>query len=144
MALQKTIRLFEDKESGVSTHFVIPRNEEEGIIQFVDVRFKAWHAGRALMWKKPDVNLYSIGVQLVGVPDCEYTEWQYEAAAAICAELMNQESAILLNRIISHDAIAERAHGPGPFWNWQLFFNGLIKKMYGMNKTKEDDNEKEN
>lgn len=128
----KTVRCFQSQESKISAHFVVPRNIEEQVIQLVDVKHKAWHAGRAVLWKKGDVNLNSIGIQLVGTKESGYTDWQYEASAGICAKLIELEPRILLNRIVGHDAIAERENGPGPAWNWSLFFDCSVRKMYGL------------
>lgn len=134
MALQPVLRWLQTKECGISAHFVIPRHEEEGIIEMVPPEKKAWHAGRALMWRKGDVNLYSIGVQLIGTKESDFTDWQYEACSILCADLMNREPKILMNRIVGHDSISEREMGPGRFWKWDVFFDLLVEKLYGLPK----------
>lgn len=121
-----------DENSKVSCHFIIPRNIEEGIIQLVDLDQKAWHAGRAEMAQKSDVNLFSIAIQLVGVKDSHFTDWQYEASAILCNFLIDRFPQIVLNRIVGHDMISKRPNGPGPKWRWDRFYDVLIRKMYDL------------
>jgi len=137
LVFQKTVKMFTSGESKVSAHYVIARNPEEGIVNFVPSSEKAWHCGRAAMWKVPDVNLFSVGVQLVGTADSGFTPFQYQASAFVCANIMNQYPGIFFNRIIGHDAIAERMNGPGPLWQWGRFFDILVSRLYGLSLERE-------
>lgn len=119
-------------DSKVSSHYVIPRNEEEGIIQLVDVGFKAWHCGRAKIWGAEHVNLFSVGVQLVATKDSGYTDFQYEACSQIIADVMNREPAVVFNRIVGHEAIVDRGNGPGPLWRWDIMFDLLVRRLYDL------------
>ncbi len=132
MALQKTLRLMTSQENKVSAHIIIPRNREEGIIQMVDFEMKAWHSGRANLWKRPNVNLFSVGVQLVGTRDSGYTDWQYEASGIACADIMNRFPSIAFNQIVPHESISDRENGPGPLWRWEQFFDVLARNLYGL------------
>lgn len=133
MNLSATLRLMQDPQAKVSAHFLIPRNEEEGIIQMVDVEKKAWHSGRAIFQKLKNVNLFSVGIQLVGTDDSGYTDWQYEASSIVCNHILNYNPKIAYNGIVGHDTISERGHGPGKLWKWDLFFDSLVRKMYNLN-----------
>jgi len=61
--LEETIDLFQRAGKGVSAHYVIGRDGL--VIQMVDVEKKAWHAGASEFQGKPDVNDFSIGIELV-------------------------------------------------------------------------------
>lgn len=137
MALKPTLELMGAQDNRVSCHVIVPRNQEEGVVQLVDFKMKAWHAGRAELWKRPNVNLYSVGIQLVGNKTSGYTDWQYEVVSTVCAELINQEPGITMNRILGHDAVAEKEHGPGPLWRWDVFFDMLVRKLYGLQVERE-------
>ncbi|GAB1376783.1 hypothetical protein MASR1M48_16350 [Lactococcus petauri] len=126
-----------DQGSKVSCHFIIPRNIEEGIIQLVELDQKAWHAGRAEMAMKRDVNLFSVAIQLVGNKESGFTDWQYEASALLCDHLLSRFPEISMNRIVGHDMISERPNGPGPKWRWDRFFDTLIRKMYDLKISRE-------
>lgn len=127
-----TVALMCAQDSKVSCHFLIPRNPEEGVLQLVPLEYKAWHAGRAEMAKKGDVNLFSVAIQLVGNSRQGFTDWQYEATAMLCAHLMDTCPKIDFNRIVGHDMISERPNGPGPLWSWQRFFDLMVRKMYNI------------
>ncbi len=133
MSLEKTLKLFTSQDNKVSAHYIIPRHAEEGIVNLVPVSQKAWHCGRASVWKAQDVNMFSVGIQLVGTADSGYTDFQYDACAQICAEIMHVQPKVLFNRIIGHDAIAERGNGPGTLWQWTRFFDRLVTRLYGLN-----------
>lgn len=132
LALDPTLRWMTSQEAKISCHVLVPRNREEGIVQLVDFKMKAWHAGRALLWNQGDVNLFSVALQLVGTKDSGYTDYQYEATAQVCADIMNLYPKVTLNRILGHDCIAEKPHGPGPLLRWDVFFDELVRRLYGL------------
>lgn len=139
MAMESTIRLMESEKTRISGHFLIPRSQEEQVIQMVDVQRKAWHAGRAILWGDRNVSLFSVSVQLVAVKNSGYTDWQYEKAAEICCNLMDTFPGITLNRIVGQEAISEteKTKGElGPMWSWELFFDILVRKLYDLSITR--------
>jgi len=62
-SLEETIDLFKDRGKRASAHYVIGKDGQ--IIQMVDVGKKAWHAGTSEFHGRPDVNDFSIGIELV-------------------------------------------------------------------------------
>jgi N-acetylmuramoyl-L-alanine amidase len=63
LRLEDTLTRFKDGASGVSAHFVIDR--DGSVIQMIRTEHKAWHAGKSELDGQPDVNEYSVGVELV-------------------------------------------------------------------------------
>lgn len=129
--LNPTLRFMTDPKTKISCHFIIPRNKEEGIVQLVETQNKAWHAGRATLAMKREVNLFSIGIQLVGYAHEPFTAWQYEASTKLVSSLIDIYPDIDMNRIVGHDMISDRPNGPGQAWSWELFFDKLIQIRYG-------------
>ncbi|RMG89087.1 MAG: 1,6-anhydro-N-acetylmuramyl-L-alanine amidase AmpD, partial [Candidatus Dadabacteria bacterium] len=69
----------------VSAHFLIDR--EGRLTQFVDTDRKAWHAGESALDGVPDVNRFSVGIELEGDVVTPYTEAQYETLLRVLGEL---------------------------------------------------------
>jgi len=62
-SLEETADLLLKQERPVSVHYVIGRDGR--IVQMVDLEKKAWHAGESMFQGRPDVNDFSIGIELV-------------------------------------------------------------------------------
>ena len=58
----------------VSVHFLIDR--EGGIIQFVPVIRRAWHAGHSSLQGRVRVNDFSVGIEQVGSDETRFTDRQ--------------------------------------------------------------------
>lgn len=104
----------------VSAHFYIRRDGK--IIQFVSVYERAWHAGVSILKGLQNVNDFSIGVELEGCDELEFTNIQYQQLARLCCSLKSHFPAITEDRIVGHCDIAPgRKTDPGPYFNWPLF-----------------------
>lgn len=84
----------------------------------------AWHAGKSTLHAQPNVNGFSLGVELVdaddGVND-PYPEAQLNAAAEWCG-IACARYRIPLNRIVGHRDIAPgRKVDPGSDFAWSDF-----------------------
>ncbi|MGO3300073.1 MAG: N-acetylmuramoyl-L-alanine amidase, partial [Pseudoalteromonas sp.] len=69
------------EEGGLSAHYLLPEsnddsypNDELKVIQLVDERDRAWHAGKSFWQGREDLNDQSIGIEIVNVPTCHYPE----------------------------------------------------------------------
>jgi N-acetylmuramoyl-L-alanine amidase len=62
-SMGEAIDLLGDRGEGASAHYVLGRDGE--IVQMVDLEKKAWHAGASEFEGRPDVNDFSIGIELV-------------------------------------------------------------------------------
>lgn len=104
----------------VSAHFLIKRGGE--MTQFVSTLDRAWHAGRSTLAGTAEVNDFSIGVELEGLDDDEYTDAQYRALAQLTRTLMAAYPEIGPGRVVGHSDIApERKTDPGPRFDWRRF-----------------------
>lgn len=101
----------------VSAHFLVDRGGR--VTQFVDTEGKAWHAGESELEGEADVNRRSVGIELEGDEETEYTDAQYSALNRLLAELRAAHPAIADSRIVGHEHVAPgRKRDPGPKFDW--------------------------
>ncbi len=119
-----------DPEAEVSAHFVV---EEDGTVHcLVDPAKRAWHAGKAFWRGVRDVNLASIGIEIVN-PGHEFgyrafPEAQMAAVAALCLDLMASWG-IEVGAVVAHSDIAPaRKQDPGELFDWE----GLARHGVGV------------
>ncbi|WP_245725945.1 1,6-anhydro-N-acetylmuramyl-L-alanine amidase AmpD [Marinobacter mobilis] len=104
----------------VSAHALIRR--DGSIIQFVNLKERAWHAGRSSFCGEDECNDFSIGIELEGTDDIPYTESQYRSLARISQLVMAAWPDITIDRIAGHCDIAPgRKTDPGPAFDWNQF-----------------------
>ena len=107
----------EIKELRVSAHLFIRRDGE--IIQFVPFEKRAWHAGLSQYEGREQCNDFSIGIELEGTDDIEYTDSQYEQLGAVIEAILATYPGISRDRIIGHSDIAPgRKTDPGTAFDW--------------------------
>ncbi|RLA08563.1 MAG: 1,6-anhydro-N-acetylmuramyl-L-alanine amidase AmpD [Gammaproteobacteria bacterium] len=112
------------KNTKVSSHFLILRNGE--IIQFINTKRRAWHAGLSEFNNKKNCNDYSIGVELEGTDNINYTPQQYHALKKLTESIIKEYPKITKTRITGHSNIAKgRKTDPGDSFKWQLYFKSL-------------------
>ena len=98
----------------VSAHFLIRRRGE--LLQFVACADRAWHAGASAWQGRPGCNDYSIGIELEGTDDREYTAAQYVRLARLVRLLRHRYP---LRDIAGHSDVAPgRKTDPGPAFDW--------------------------
>ena len=104
----------------VSSHLLIRRDGE--LIQYVDLRKRAWHAGLSSFGGRERCNDYAIGVELEGADEVPYTTAQYQVLAETSRDLLARFPAITPERIVGHSAIAPgRKTDPGPAFDWDRY-----------------------
>lgn len=100
----------------VSTHLFI--NRDGKITQYVSFLDRAWHAGRSSYNDHKECNDYSIGIELEGSCDCEYTNKQYQSLKEVIA-LLKKAYPSIGNHIAGHNEVApNRKTDPGPYFDW--------------------------
>lgn len=105
----------------VSSHFFIRRDGQ--VIQFVPVNQRAWHAGVSEYDGEQNCNDFSIGIELEGSENDEFTEMQYQQLAKLTLKLFKFYPKITQERIVGHSDIAPgRKWDPGNGFNWQKYF----------------------
>jgi N-acetylmuramoyl-L-alanine amidase len=99
------VAFLDDKKRRVSAHYVIDRDGR--VIQMVDERVAAWHAGVSELDGRQGVNAFSVGVELVNRNDGKdpYPEAQVAALARIIRHLREHWD-IPDSRIVSHAFVA--------------------------------------
>jgi len=104
----------------VSSHLYIKRDGV--VVQFVPLEKRAWHAGESEWQGNKNCNDFSIGVELEGCDDQEFTDAQYKALLALTTKIQSIYPAITKDRIVGHSDIAPgRKTDPGPCFDWQRF-----------------------
>ena len=97
------------------------------IIQFVPFDKKAWHAGISEFQGRENCNEFSIGIELEGTDNLDYTTNQYESLVEATKEIMKVYPAISKENIVGHSDIApDRKTDPGDSFNWNLYLHNLV------------------
>ena len=108
------------KNLKVSSHIVIKRTGE--ILQFVPLNKRAWHAGISSYLGKENCNDYSIGIELEGTDDSEFTDEQYNSLINLTSSLIRSYPNLSEDRLVGHSDIAPgRKSDPGIFFDWKRF-----------------------
>ncbi|MDX1497299.1 MAG: 1,6-anhydro-N-acetylmuramyl-L-alanine amidase AmpD [Salinisphaeraceae bacterium] len=104
----------------VSAHVLIRRCGE--VVQFVNFKHRAWHAGQSCFEGRNRCNDFSIGIELEGTDACPYEPVQYARLASLAAALMQAYPGITAQRVVGHSDIAPgRKTDPGEAFDWGLF-----------------------
>ncbi len=108
----------------VSAHFLIRRDGE--IVQFVPVTQRAWHAGESICLGRPQVNDFSVGIELEGCDEQEFGQTQYDALVALTQSLFRAYPHLSTDRLFGHSDIAPgRKTDPGPYFDWGVYLGAL-------------------
>ncbi len=108
----------------VSSHLFIDRQGD--VVQFVPFGRRAWHAGVSRFRGRNACNDFSIGIELEGSDEAEYTSPQYAELIAIVSALMGTYWHITPRHIAAHSDVAPgRKTDPGPAFDWMRLYDGL-------------------
>ncbi|PJB73506.1 MAG: N-acetylmuramoyl-L-alanine amidase [Alphaproteobacteria bacterium CG_4_9_14_3_um_filter_47_13] len=106
----------------VSTHYMI--DEDGTIIQYVNERHRAWHAGVSYWAGNDDMNVRAVGIELVN-PGRKYgyrafPARQMEALVRLCKDIMARNG-IAASRVLGHSDVApSRKSDPGELFDWEM------------------------
>ena len=107
----------------VSAHFLLRR--DGGLIQFVPLHSRAWHAGASRWRGRERCNDFSVGVELEGVDDGAFSAAQYLCLERLVRQL---QSRLPLRDIAAHSDIApDRKTDPGARFDWARIFAALAR-----------------
>ena len=111
-------------EMKVSSHLFIDR---EGLLtQFVPFDRAAWHAGVSEFKGRDNCNEFSIGIELEGTDNLEYSSNQYKTLIEVTKALMDYYPEIKVDNIVGHKDIAPvRKTDPGEVFDWDLYKSSL-------------------
>lgn len=107
----------EIKDLHVSSHLLIERSGR--LTQFVPFHQRAWHAGQSSFNDRDCCNDFSIGIELEGTDDTEYTDQQYHVLSAVIISLQMAYPTLSSHNIVGHCDIAPgRKTDPGNSFDW--------------------------
>lgn len=110
----------------VSSHLLLRR--DGGLVQYVPLDRRAWHAGESSFRGREACNDFSIGIELEGTDETPYSEAQYAALVPLCRALMVAYPAITPERIVGHCHVAPgRKTDPGPAFDWDRLRTRLAR-----------------
>ena len=105
----------------VSAHFLVRR--DGGVVQFVPVQRRAWHAGASCWRGRERCNDFSIGVELEGTDDSAFEPLQYRSLRELVCAL---RAALPLQDIAAHSDVAPgRKSDPGAQFDWPRLLRAL-------------------
>lgn len=112
----------------VSAHLLIDR--EGAVRQYVPFDQQAWHAGESCFQGREKCNEFSVGIELEGTDDSEFTRQQYDTLVAITALLLQRYPGLSEDRIVGHSDIAPgRKTDPGPHFDWSFYREQLAVRL---------------
>lgn len=98
----------------VSAHFFIRR--DGGLIQFVPLTARAWHAGLSNWQGRERCNDFSVGIELEGDDNTPFEDAQYQTLGQLLQDL---QANLPIKAVTSHSHIAPgRKTDPGPCFEW--------------------------
>jgi AmpD protein len=101
----------------VSSHCLIER--DGNLIQFVSFLDRAWHAGVSSWQGQAACNNYSIGIELEGTDDLNYTDGQYHQLDQLIRCIRHEYLTIEADAVCGHSDIAPgRKTDPGTAFDW--------------------------
>ncbi len=152
------------KPPGVSAHYLIPESGDASydsdqleVVQLVDEKDRAWHAGRSYWQGTTNLNDQSIGIELVYLSPCnrsnhaveyqtglnndanddnlcfypDYDEQQIEILIKLIKDIKSRNPEITATRIIGHaDITPDRRIDPGPRFPWHRLYKAGIGAWY--------------
>ena len=114
-----------------SSHLFIRR--DGGLIQFVPLNRRAWHAGASCYRERQDCNDFSIGIELEGEDETPYADPQYDTLIRVISALQKTYTSLCARRIVGHcDVSPDRKSDPGPAFDWLRLYDGLCKNTEGI------------
>jgi len=120
-----------DKKNKVSSHFLINRIGK--IFKLVEVKYRAWHAGKSYWKKQRDINSNSIGIEIDNSGyhlDFEnYNSLQFKAIVKLLI-FLKKKYKIQSHNILAHSDISPyRKIDPGEKFPWNKLY---LKKIVAM------------
>ena len=113
----RAIRILSDPASKVSAHYVIDRDGR--LVQLVDERARAWHAGDSRWGGIADLNSSSIGIELVNTGDEPFAEPQITALLSLLSGLRERHRIPAANYLGHGDIAPGRKVDPSRYFPWQ-------------------------
>ena len=120
------LRTLTSPAAKVSAHYLIARDGE--IVQLVDERARAWHAGESRWGAVVDVNSASIGIELDNDGRTAFPAPQIDALLRLLADLRDRHGFPPANVLGHADVAPSRKIDPGPLFPWRA----LASRGFGL------------
>lgn len=114
------------KPRQVSAHYLILRTGE--ILQLVDERYRAWHAGASYWSGLTDLNAASLGIEIVNSGNEPFNAAQTDALLALLRDIKARHRIPTANFVGHSDIAPGRKIDPGRFFPWPL----LAQQGFGL------------
>ncbi len=115
-----------DTARAVSAHYLISRDGK--IMQLVDERHRAWHAGASQWGNSTDLNSASIGIELDNNGEEPFAEPQITALLILLRDISKRYSIPIANYLAHADVAPKRKNDPSRYFPWQR----LAQEGYGI------------
>lgn len=115
--LDGTLRTLTSASRKVSAHYVIDRDGR--IVQLVDERHRAWHAGESWWGGLTDINSVSVGIELVNDGHEPYPELQIGALLKLLGDLRDRYRIPAANHLGHADVAPGRKVDPSAWFPWR-------------------------
>ena len=113
----------------VSAHLFITRDGT--VMQFVNFKERAWHAGQSAYLGRPNCNDSSIGIELEGTDNTAFTHAQYHTLAQVIVALYRAYPATRRHLVGHSDIAPVRKTDPGVHFDWLRLRRAVAKLMLG-------------
>jgi N-acetylmuramoyl-L-alanine amidase len=113
----RAIRILTDPSTRVSAHYLIGRDGR--LVQFVEERSRAWHAGDSRWGGNADINSISIGIELDNTGFEPFAEPQIRALLALLSQLRERYKIPAANHIGHGDVAPGRKVDPSRHFPWK-------------------------
>src|SRR5262245_18532578 len=111
------VRVLSSTQSQVSAHYLISRDGT--IVQLVDERARAWHAGESRWGALGDLNSASIGVELDNDGRSAFPPIHIDALLSLLSDLRQRYRLPAPNYLGHSDIAPRRKLDPGPLFPWR-------------------------
>lgn len=112
----EALRTLTSPEEGVSAHYLVERDGT--IVQLVDERARAWHAGASRWGPTRDLNSASIGIELDNDGSEPYPAAQIDSLLRLLADLRERHRLSPAAFLGHSDVAPRRKVDPGPRFPW--------------------------
>ncbi len=124
--IEQALATLTDPLREVSAHYLIGR--DGNIIQLVDERARAWHAGESKWGGETDINSASLGIELDNNGHEPFAEAQIAALERLLADIVERYHLPSANVLGHGDVAPRRKTDPSRYFPWKL----LAERGFGL------------
>jgi N-acetylmuramoyl-L-alanine amidase len=115
--VDQALRTLRDPRRAVSAHYLVAR--DGAIIQLVDERARAWHAGDSKWGAETDINSASLGVELDNNGHEPFADAQISALLRLLADIRDRYLIPAANFLGHADVAPKRKADPSRYFPWK-------------------------